>query len=87
MSGILVRWGYKYKNTVHRVNSLLSTMCPTENFVFLDQSDITLQHISHDGIHPNFFGRAILKMNILSCFTTFNPYFTDFGHDYERSIS
>ena len=52
----------------------------------MDQSEILSCHISMDGIHPNFYGSTILKMNILSCFYTFNPYFTDFDYDYERAI-
>ena len=87
ISDILVRWGRKYDNIIIRVNNLLRRMCLEENFMYIDQSDITLDHISFDGIHPNFYGRNVLKMNIMLCFNSFNPYFTDFGYDYERSIS
>ena len=58
-----------------------------ENFVFMDNSDFTIAHIASDGIHPNFFGTTILKMNTLSVFSTFNPYLCDFVNDYERALS
>lgn len=86
ISGILVRKGYQYKNVTPRVNNLLQSMCSDENFVYIDQSDITTGHISGDGIHPNFYGTTVLKYNILSIFPTFNPYLSDFDDDYERSL-
>ena len=86
VSAILVRHGYQYRNPVARVNSLLEATCISEGFMFMSQSDISSSHISMDGVHPNFFGQTLLKMNILSCFHTFNPYFTDFKHDYDRSL-
>ena len=51
----------------------------------MDQSDISSDHVSSDGVHLNFYGQTLLKMNILSCFNTFNPYFNDFENDYELS--
>ena len=86
VSAVLVRHGYQFKNPVARVNSLLEATCAMEGFFFLDQSDISSSHISMDGVHPNFFGQTLLKMSILSCFHTFNPYFIDFEHDYDRSL-
>ena len=86
VSGILVRHGFHYQNIVIRVNRLLEERCREEQFIYMDQSDISSRHISIDGIHPNFFGQTILKRNILECFNTFNPYFSDFDHDYERSL-
>jgi hypothetical protein len=86
VSSIIVRHGYQYKNAVKRVNNLLVSSCSSEGFWFLDQSDITSSHIGYDGVHLNFHGQTLLKMSILSCFNTFNPYFTDFEYDYERSL-
>ena len=85
ISGILVRHGRQYENAIKRVNQLLESGCAEEGFFYMDQSDILSCHISMDGIHLNFYGSTILKMNILLCFHTFNPYFTDFDFDYERS--
>ena len=53
---------------------------------FMDQGDITVDHISADGIHPNFHGSTILKMNILSVFSSFNPYLCTFGEEYEKAL-
>ena len=86
ISAILTRHGYQYKNPIARVNSLLEATCSPEGFSFLDQSDISSSHISSDGVHTNFFGSTLLKMSILSCFHTFNPYFIDFEDDYDRSL-
>ena len=86
ISGILVRHGRQYQNAIKRINQLLEVRCSEEGFIYMDQSEILPCHISMDGIHPNFYGTTILKMNILSCFYTFNPYFTDFDYDYERAI-
>ena len=86
ISAILTRHGYHFKNPITRINSLLEAACPSEGFFFLDQSDISSSHISSDGVHTNFFGSTLLKMSILSCFHTFNPYLIDFEYDYERSL-
>ena len=51
----------------------------------MDQCDITLDHISSDGVHPNPNGTAILKYNILSAFSTFDRNLMDFKEDYERA--
>ena len=86
ISSVLVRRGHEYRNAIVRINNLLRTMCNEERFIFMDQSDITSAHISGDGIHPNFNGSTILKHNILSVFSTFNPYVCDFGAEYERAL-
>ena len=71
---------------IMRVNGLLQKRCSETGFYFMDQSDITSSHVSMDGVHLNFYGQTILKYNILSVFNTFNPYFTDFEDDYDRSL-
>ena len=86
VSSIMVRHGYQYKHVIKRVNNLLESACSEEGFWYLDQSDITSSHIGHDGVHLNFFGQTLLKMSILGCFSSFNPYFTDFEHDYDKSL-
>ena len=87
VSGVLVRQGQQFRNGIVRVNNLLRERCLEENFNFIDQGDITIAHISFDGIHPNFFGSTILKRNILSLFKSFNPYLCTFGGDYEKAMS
>ena len=86
VSSVLVRRGHHYRNPVIRVNNLLQARCSEEGFIHMDQSDITSSHIEMQGVHLNFHGQTILKMNILSCFSTFNPYFNDFVDDYDRSL-
>ena len=86
VSAIIVRHGYQYKNPVARVNSLLEATCATEGFTYIDQSDISSSHISKDGVHLNFYGQTLLKMSLLNCFNTFNPYLNDFEYDYDRSL-
>ena len=85
VSGIMTRHGQQYKNPIARVNNLLQYRCSLEGFLYMDQSDISSDHVSSDGVHLNFHGQTLLKMNILSCFNTFNPYFNDFENDYELS--
>ena len=86
VSSVLERWGYKYRNIIKLVNNLLEFSCNKENFIFLDHSDITCQHISNHGLHPNGYGHVILKMNILKCFFSFNPFLCNFEGFYERAL-
>ena len=86
MSSILPRRGYKFRGVVEKVNELLYMVCIAEEFLFMDHVDFTLAHIDTDGIHPNHYGSAILKYNILSVFDTFNPIFMDFKEDYYSSF-
>ena len=86
VSALLIRHGRQYENAIKRVNQLLQSTCTEEGFYYMDQSEISSSHIGMDGVHPNFYGSTLLKMNILLCFNTFNPFFTDFNYDYERSL-
>ena len=61
--------------------------CVAEDFVFIDQADITMAHISSDGVHLNSHGTVILLHNILSVFDTFDRNFIDFKRDYEYALS
>ena len=86
ISSVLPRRGAQYKRIVAEVNDLLYMVCLAEEFVYMDHGGITLAHISHDGVHPNFWGTTILKFNILSTFRTFNRRNFDFMEDYEKSL-
>ena len=86
VSSILVRRGYPYREVVGKVNDLLYMSCLAENFMFMDQSDITMAHIDSDGLHPNFYGSTILKYNILTTFHTFDPNCMTFRSDYENAL-
>ena len=87
VSSILPRWGSHHMKMITKVNGMLRTVCAEEGLTFLDHGDITMDHICGDGIHPNKYGSAILKMNILSCFKNFNPYLTTFYDFYESAFS
>ena len=78
--------GTYMRNIIQRVNILLEERCIKEGFVFIDNSDITVAHLSKDGLHPNFYGFTILKMNILKSFPNFNPYICDFLGTYENAL-
>ena len=86
ISSIPIRRGYQYKNIIKRINELLSRTCQENGFGFIDLSDITLMHIWDDGLHLNNDGLAIMKMNLLKCFFTFNPYVCDFMEAYENAL-
>ena len=68
------------------VNNLLDASCVDEGFYFLDHSDVTTSHLGYDGLHCNRFGYCILKMNILCCFTSFNPFICEFSNYYDESL-
>ena len=86
VSSVLPRRGYQYQRALAEVNDLLYMSCIAEEFIFMDNTDITLAHISNDGVHPNNFGTTILKYNILNTFRTFNPRLCDFKQEYENSL-
>ena len=87
LSSIVVCRGYRYLEAINRVNDLLYMACLAEEFLYLDHSNIVMDHISTDGIHPNHFGAAILKYNILSVFDTFRSELMDFKDDFDRAVS
>ena len=79
-----MRRGYQYGSIIPKVNDLLYMACIAENFVYMDHSAITLDHLDSDGLHPNFYGSAILKHNLLSAFRTFNPNQMNFRNEYDQ---
>ena len=87
VSGIMARRGYKYGETVRRVNDLLHMACVAEDFIYMSQDDIKLVHISSDGVHLNSHGTAILMFNVFSVFSSFNSDLIDFKEDYNYAIS
>ena len=86
VSSVLVRQGKQYENIIKRVNDILLRVCGEEGFHFLDHSDVETRHLCGDGLHPNNQGTAILKMNVLQCFNTFNPYLSNFCEYYENAV-
>ena len=86
VSSILERWGHHFKNIILRVNQILEDRCRVEGYFFLDHSDVTTKHLCRDGLHTNNYGHVILKMNVLRCFNTFNPFICDFENFYEKAL-
>jgi lysophospholipase L1-like esterase len=86
VSSILPRFGQRYHNVITRINNLLESTCREEGFNFLNHSEVTSKHICMDGIHPNVYGNLILRMNILECFNSFNPYLCSFYSSYENAL-
>ena len=79
ISSVVCRRGWQYANAIKRINSLLFQRCIDHGFIYLDQSNITMQHISMDGLHLNHSGLHYMKLNLLKCFHTFNPFLCDFN--------
>ena len=86
ISSLLIRVGYEYQNMIKRINVLLERFCGEEGFNFINHSDIATAHIGYDGLHVNKYGRSILKMNLLCCFTSFNPYLCNFIQFFEECL-
>ena len=84
--GITVRQGPRYRKLIPRLNMLLQAECLRENFLFVDMDGISYRHLADDGLHLNHYGSAIMKMNILKVFNTFNPFFNDFIDLYDKAI-
>ena len=87
LSSIINRQGAFYAQKLQKVNSILASACSQQGFYFLDHSDIhSFYHLDEGGLHLNVLGTCILKMNILKCFNSFNPYFNTFLRTYERAL-
>ena len=86
ISGIMIRRSYFFKDVIERINNMLYDKCQEKGYVFIDQTDIKLKHLSDDGLHLNKLGISILKMNLFRIFFTFNPYLCDFENDYEKAL-
>ena len=73
---------------IQRVNTLLQAECLNESFIFIHLDDILPSfHFGQDGLHFNNYGTVILRMQILLCFYSFNPYISSFLTFYEKAIS
>ena len=86
ISSIIDRRGSWFMRRILKVNSILEAGCLQEGFRFLKNDDIFLDfHMNSGGLHLNDFGTAVLKMKILRCFTSFNPFFNDFVRIYDEA--
>ena len=87
ISSVIIRRGFRYQEIVKKVNDVLYMACIAENFEFIDQDNITMAHISSDGVHLTAHGTVIMLFNILSVFSTFDRNFMDFKKDFEYAMS
>ena len=86
ISGLVTRRDRRLNRIIPRINALLQAECLREDFTFIEQDDITYAHLNDDGLHLNHYGSSIMKMNLLRCFLSFNPYFNDFLYVYENAL-
>ena len=65
ISGVIVRkLGYmERRRTV--LNSLLKELCHTNKYVFIDNDNITREHLANDGVHLEKDGTITLANNML----------------------
>ena len=64
ISGITYR-NDKWNDKGHEVNNILSYKCTDSNLGFIDNSNITKQHLNGSGVHLNFQGTVALANNFL----------------------
>ena len=77
ISSLIMRRGRRLNQRIQNINSILQAECIRQGFIFINNFEInSFQHLDEGGFHLNDFGTAILKMNILKCFTSFNPFLT-----------
>ena len=65
IAGVTIRETPFLKKRCEELNDLLRSMCKLNNFMFIDNSEITEEHL-FDGIHLNQDGSKILAENYLS---------------------
>ena len=65
ISGILVMNSFNHNNIARKVNYILSTEGPLENFYFINNTRIT-KDMLHDRIHFNDIGRNLLANNFIN---------------------
>ena len=68
ISSIITRRGLKHEIIRREVNKILYHMCIYHNFYFINNDNISIEHIWEDGLHLNDFGAAIFKSNLQRCF-------------------
>ena len=66
ISSILPRADFYQQLNRHEINTLLRGMCASNNFEFIDNSNIVLsKHILPDGVHLNRAGTKLFSENLL----------------------
>ena len=55
----------KFQTKRDELNQLLFDLCAIHKFVYMDNWNMSCQHLSHDGVHLNSFGDDQLLFNLL----------------------
>ena len=53
------------ESVLEEVNKKISFMCKNNNFIFVDNSNISIIHLFDDGLHLVESGRCILANNVI----------------------
>ena len=77
VNSIINRKGYFYNRIMNKINLLLRLKCRSENFYFIDNSNIDYSYDLIDGLHLNDKGNRTFINNLLNCFDSYNPYLLD----------
>ena len=64
IGGVPVRSRQYSDDQLYELNVALESLCQRHNFIYIDNSEITLRHLS-DGVHLNTAGTKILANNYL----------------------
>ena len=65
LSSVLPRSNPKCHAKRDELNRLLSDLCDVHSFVFMDNWNMSFQHLKHDGVHLNKSGDNQLLFNLL----------------------
>ena len=67
IGGITLRRKMYTWERCREVNRMLKERCDRYGFVFVDNSNISLNHLHQDGVHLNLEGTGIMANNFLQC--------------------
>ena len=65
IGGVTIRKTSLLQERCKELNDILRNLCSISNFVFINNNDITLDHLHSDGVHLNEDGTKLLADNYL----------------------
>ena len=65
ISSVLPRSNSRCQSRREELNRLLVDLCVVHNFVYMDNWNMSVQHLRSDGVHLNKFGDDVLLFNLL----------------------
>ena len=77
ISSITAKKSLKLTSIIREINDAVESFCETENFYFIRNDDITIEHLEEDGVHLNDSGTDILAGNFVDYF---NNYILDMSY-------